>query len=180
MAASTLSKRAANLRQIECARLAKGPAGDLEPVTGIDFRSAHGGGLPSSIVEGWRDNHFAVWVSHEASAWGVVTHLWVRRHTSEARRPSWKEAQRIKDTIAGWDRVAVEVFPRRVDIVDQANMYHLWVLPVGVILPFGLGTPGDEAKALTFDETMPDRVRSSANEKDKANEQQDNRSTEQG
>ena len=147
--------RAEKVKAAVCAQLAKGPPGDLVRVDVIDYAACHAAGLPSSIIEGWRDNHFAVWVSHEPSAWGVVTHLWIRRHTGEARRPSWKEAQRIKDTIVGWERVAVEVFPRRVDIVDQANMYHLWVLPDGVILPFGLAEPGNEARALTFKETMP-------------------------
>lgn len=160
MPAPTLSKRAAHLRQIECERLAKGPPGDLERVTDVDFPQAHAGGLPKEITEGWKDNHFAVWVSYEPSAWGTVTHLWVRRHTSEARRPSWKEAQRIKDTVVGWGRTAVEVFPRRTDVVDQANMYHLWVLPEGVILPFGLGVAGEEARDLKFEETLPLHLRS--------------------
>jgi hypothetical protein len=145
------------MKQAEMERLAKGPAGDLERVP-LDLEAAHAAGLPSSIVEGWRDNHFAVWVSQEPSAWGVVTHLWIRRHTGEARRPSWKDAQRIKDTLVGWDRVAVEVFPRRVDVVDQAHMYHLWCIPEGVILPFGLGVAGEEAQALTLSETLPEKL----------------------
>lgn len=33
---------------------------------------------------------------------------------------------------------AVEVFPATRDLVDVANMYHLWVLPKSVQLPFTL------------------------------------------
>ena len=51
-------------------------------------------------------------------------------------RPSWKEAQRIKDELAGELKTAVEVYPPRPEIVDQANMYHLWVMPGS--LPFSL------------------------------------------
>lgn len=51
-------------------------------------------------------------------------------------RPSWPEMQRIKDEIAGQDATAVEVYPPHSEIVDQADMYHLWVLPEP--LPFSL------------------------------------------
>lgn len=51
-------------------------------------------------------------------------------------RPTWPEMQRIKDEIAGPDATAVEVYPPQSEIVDQADMYHLWVLPAP--LPFSL------------------------------------------
>jgi len=44
--------------------------------------------------------------------------------------------QRIKDELAGHDRTGVEVYPPHDEIVDQADMYHLWVLPEP--LPFTL------------------------------------------
>lgn len=51
-------------------------------------------------------------------------------------RPTWHEMQRIKDEIAGANATAVEVYPPRAEIVDGADMYHLWVLPGR--LPFSL------------------------------------------
>ena len=51
-------------------------------------------------------------------------------------RPSWWEAQRIKNEIAGEGATAVEVYPPQAEVVDGADMYHLWVLPSG--LPFSL------------------------------------------
>lgn len=51
-------------------------------------------------------------------------------------RPTWPEMQRIKDEIAGPEATAVEVYPPQTEIVDQADMYHLWVLPAP--LPFSL------------------------------------------
>lgn len=52
---------------------------------------------------------------------------------------SWKEKQRIKDELFGADRMAVEVYPRASQLVDAANIYHLWVFPVGFSFDFGLG-----------------------------------------
>lgn len=51
-------------------------------------------------------------------------------------RPTWPEMQRIKDEIAGPSATAVEVYPPAAEVVDQADMYHLWVLPGR--LPFSL------------------------------------------
>lgn len=53
-------------------------------------------------------------------------------------RPTWPEMQRIKDEIAGPDATAVEVYPPKAEIIDAADMYHLWVLPAP--LPFSLFT----------------------------------------
>ena len=51
-------------------------------------------------------------------------------------RPSWHEMQRIKDDLAGSAATAVEVYPPKQEIVDGADMFHIWVLPQP--LPFGL------------------------------------------
>lgn len=51
-------------------------------------------------------------------------------------RPTWHEMQRIKDEIAGPEKTAVEVYPPHDQIVDGADMFHIWVLPGP--LPFGL------------------------------------------
>lgn len=51
-------------------------------------------------------------------------------------RPNWHEMQRIKDEIAGCDRTAVEVYPPATEIVDEADMFHIWVLTDR--LPFSL------------------------------------------
>lgn len=73
----------------------------------------------------------------DVPAVGVVLHLAIRRHDSAMTR-SWSDLQRIKNELAGKERVAFEVFPKTTDLVDEANMQHLWVMPDGYDLPFGL------------------------------------------
>lgn len=75
------------------------------------------------------------------SAWGVIDHLLIRRHDGGNDLP-WAHAQRIKDELCGPERVAVEVFPPTSQLVDDANCRHLWVLPEGFQLPFGLHLEG--------------------------------------
>lgn len=50
----------------------------------------------------------------------------------------WAIKQEIKNELFGRDRVAVEVFPDENKLVDVTDTYHLWVLPKGYQLPFGI------------------------------------------
>lgn len=91
----------------------------------------------AGVTETWVGSIHTVMVAPIATEWGEVLHLFVRRHDSKAER-SWPTLQRIKNELVGPERVAVEVFPAASQLVDEANMYHLWVLPDGMKLPFGL------------------------------------------
>lgn len=57
--------------------------------------------------------------------------------------PSWAMKQRIKNMVAGEERVAVEVFPAESELVDNVDAYHLWVYPEGYRLPFRLIHEGE-------------------------------------
>jgi len=119
--------------------LARMPAGPWELV---DVSAHRGDRVSLSAGETWldhcwRNNHHAVQLSRMSTQWGIVDHLWISRHDGRAIR-SWPELQVIKDHVGGAERVAVEVFPAKSELVDHANMYHLWVLPSGFRLPFGL------------------------------------------
>ena len=48
------------------------------------------------------------------------------RNAQETDIP-WSEKQKIKNEIFGDEYIALEVFPRESELVDEANMYHLWV-----------------------------------------------------
>lgn len=65
---------------------------------------------------------------------GTARHLAIS--SLSERRPTWYEMQRIKDELAGPGATGVEVYPPADELIDGANMYHLWVLPGP--LPFSL------------------------------------------
>ncbi|MGE7191778.1 DUF7694 domain-containing protein [Lysinibacillus fusiformis] len=68
--------------------------------------------------------------------WGYVKHACMRNATGTDI--PWREKQRIKNELFGVERHAVEVFPRESELVDHAPMYHLWILPDNMHLPFGI------------------------------------------
>lgn len=50
-------------------------------------------------------------------------------------RPSFHEIQRIKNELAGPDATAVEVYPPQSELVDEADMFHFFVVDP---LPFSI------------------------------------------
>lgn len=90
-------------------------------------------GLKRFVANG----RYSVQFYEQETAWGLVLQLVIRPHSGKPIR-SWADMQRIKNELVGGDRTAIEVFPAEKQLVDAANCYHLWVLPEGFALPFGL------------------------------------------
>lgn len=97
-------------------------------------------GLPGAM--GWcRDvrrayanDLYAVLVRPLETEWGIVHHLAIR--TASNLEPPWRDKQRIKDELYGPETTAIEVMPPRNELVDGADMYHMWVLLSAYRLPF--------------------------------------------
>jgi hypothetical protein len=77
-----------------------------------------------------------VTVTSLTTSWGLMTHVAIRRKDQKAA--TWDEAQRIKNELVGTEATAIEVYPKGKVLVNQAPVRHLWVLPKGFGLPFGL------------------------------------------
>lgn len=67
---------------------------------------------------------------------GTGHHLAIR--TASQAEPPWRDKQRIKNELFGDESLAVQVMPAESQLVDAADMYHMWILPEGSNLPFSL------------------------------------------
>lgn len=78
----------------------------------------------------WRSRYYLVQVFAERDN---IIRLSINRASVEADRfedgISWNELQDLKRECGYGDFYAIEVFPRDRDIVNVANMRHLWILP---------------------------------------------------
>lgn len=92
---------------------------------------------PAGLTRACLNDVYSVMFLELTTDWGRIDHLMIRRHDTGTDVP-WADKQRIKDELLGPERVAIEVYPARGDLVDQAPIYHLWILPKGFELPFGL------------------------------------------
>lgn len=77
---------------------------------------------------------YVVLIRPVATAWGEVHHLAIR--TPSSLEPPWRDKQRIKDDLFGPEFTAVEVMPPQGELIDEADMYHMWVMPAEFMLPF--------------------------------------------
>lgn len=75
--------------------------------------------------------------------WGVVEHVTIQRLGGTGDVP-WSVKQEIKNELFGERLTAIEVFPDERNLVDVCDVYHLWVLPEGFKLPFGIHPTRDK------------------------------------
>lgn len=101
-------------------------------------------GLPGASPRGWcsevrttyANDLYVVLCRPVRTDWGIMTHCAIR--TISSLEPPWRDKQRLKNEIFGSDASAVEVMPPDAQLVDDADMYHMWILPAGFALPFTL------------------------------------------
>lgn len=86
---------------------------------------------------------YYVTVDTRPTAWGEVTHLEISRVDNQPIH-IWHDLQRIKDHVCGASAVAVEIYPAAERLVDAQHAYHLWVLPRGFCIPFGIHEKDNE------------------------------------
>ncbi len=93
---------------------------------------------PEGCVQCWVNNKYSV----QLIARGELEVLMVRRHDEGDEYP-WRDLQRIKNELVGEDREAVQVFPKQGEVVDVADMAHIWLVPVGQPLPYTFANMGE-------------------------------------
>ena len=72
--------------------------------------------------------------------WGQVEHVTIKSMVGGMWSGDipWAVKQEVKDELFGIRAVAIEVFPAKKHLVDVCDVYHLWVLPKGFEIPFGI------------------------------------------
>lgn len=89
------------------------------------------------------DDGFGVMSRLVNTPWGKVEHASIMRisntHTSDGTRDiPWKIKQEIKNELFGENRIAIEVFPKTDDLIDECDVYHLWIFEKNFEIPFGI------------------------------------------
>jgi hypothetical protein len=96
-------------------------------------------------LEIWRSRSFLVQVHsvrHHAEMLRLsISRASIQRDGNWSDQINWDELQQIKRECGHGERQAVEIFPADRDIVNVANMRHLWVFTDGRGLPFAWGKP---------------------------------------
>ena len=109
-----------------------------QPLTLREVPRAEWPSTPDRVLRVWRSRDFLV-VEYKAPPPAIVR-LTVNRTTMAGDRwndnITWDELQQVKIQAGYNDFDAIEVYPPAKDVVNVANMRHLWVLALGTPLPF--------------------------------------------
>lgn len=99
-------------------------------------RSEWGFNAPPILLEVWRSKKYLVQIYATSTNVKRLSINKTSRHKGQwADKLTWDELQDIKDKVGYGDSLAIEIYPKNKDVVNVANMRHLWVLPFS--LPFG-------------------------------------------
>ena len=93
--------------------------------------------FPKKGIKVISDDEYIVEIHRTSCHWGDSIRLSITR-IDKSPIHSWRDLQRIKDQVAGEDRTAIEIYPKKKDVTDTANIYHLWILPEDFELPYRL------------------------------------------
>lgn len=106
----------------------------------VTIAPADRGGIPGwmgQLDRCWRNgNKYVVMSRKVRTDWGTITHVCIRSKNREDL--TWEEKQKIKSALFGRENEGLEIYPAESKRTDGGGMYHLWVLPDGVGVPFGL------------------------------------------
>lgn len=82
------------------------------------------------VVEAWRSRTFLVQITAEKT--GVerlsISRTTVRDDGEFEDGITWDDLQRLKTECGRGDKCAVEIYPPDAEVVNVANMRHLWIL----------------------------------------------------
>ena len=90
--------------------------------------------VPQGMTRAYRNNRYTVMIYDDAPTTnGPVTKVLIQNHFDEPIKNHWSEIQRIKNEIFGKEVMAIEYFPSESELIDQHNIYWIFIFPDGVI-----------------------------------------------
>lgn len=100
---------------------------------------------------GWNGEMDRCWIDNDAdicvtsrlirTKFGTVEHVAICKGlvTSDGSGDiPWAQKMAIKNELFGEDRFAIEVYPKQKNLVDDSDVYHLWVFDKKKEMPFGI------------------------------------------
>jgi hypothetical protein len=116
-------------RRLAAQKLFKQPVSDLEQcdLSKVSF-------IPKGMTRAYRNNRYTIMVfdNHNVST-GTATRVMIQKHDDTPILNHWAELFKIKNEIFGDEIVAIEYYPAKSELIDDHNIYWLWIYPPGVL-----------------------------------------------
>lgn len=117
------------MRKSKARKCFKKPKGKLLPVDLSEHNT------PNWMTRAFMNNRYVVMIDDNAlmECGMVAIKAMIQRHDDKPIPRHWKEIQSIKNELFGNDSVGIEYYPAEDNLIDDHNIYWLWIFPKGVI-----------------------------------------------
>lgn len=98
----------------------------------LDLKTAKS--VPTGMTKAYRNNRYTVMVYEDSKTTaGTATLVMIQKLDNSVFSNHWAEIQKIKNDIFGTETVAVEYYPAESQVIDDQNIYWIWIYPEGVL-----------------------------------------------
>ena len=104
----------------------------VTPFVELDLETAEV--VPKGMTKAYRNNRYTVMVYEDSKTTkGPATCVLIQKLDNSVFHNHWGEIQSIKNAIFGPETVAVEYYPAESQLIDDKNIYWIWIYPEGVL-----------------------------------------------
>lgn len=90
--------------------------------------------IPAWFTRVYRNNQFFVMIDdNRETTNGHAICAMVQKHDDTPIKNHWMTMQKIKNEIFGPEVMAIEYYPKQSELVDDHNIYWMWIFPEGII-----------------------------------------------
>lgn len=90
--------------------------------------------IPTGMTRAFRNNRYTVMIyDGSMTTAGNATKVLIQNHFDEPIKNHWSEIQRIKNEVFGSEVTAIEYYPAESQLINQHNIYWIWIFPQGVL-----------------------------------------------
>lgn len=89
---------------------------------------------PSWMTRAYENNRYIVMIIDNCPTnAGNAIRVMIQKVNDSPILNHWSELQKIKNELFGPETMAIEYYPKESELVNQHNIYWLWIFPDGVI-----------------------------------------------
>lgn len=90
--------------------------------------------IPNGMTRAFRNNRYTVMIyDNSKTTHGPATKILIQNHFDEPIKNHWSEIQKIKNEVFGPEVTAIEYFPAESELINDHNIYWIFIYPDGVI-----------------------------------------------
>lgn len=98
----------------------------------IDLEAASN--VPKGMTRSFKNNRYIVMIyDNTKTTHGDAISVLIQKLDNTPILGHWKEIQKIKNEIFGKETTAVEYYPKESELIDDHNIYWIWIYPEGVL-----------------------------------------------